>query len=181
MLKTVTLTLGHADSSAPVTLTELPALIADRYARAALVAAGAPPDGGVVSLAFEHLPAVLRLADQATDLLQPFVQTDRTLRSWQNVFAVQRAALTLHAGFIVERPKLDVPVALMAEQIKRSDPDLGVSFCSAPLAAVLHSGRATYREMETVLSTEDVFNLLELVNVEAIRDWRAHQQDANRR
>ena len=65
---------------------------------------------------------------------------------------------------------------MMAEHIRRPGSDLAVNFCSPPLATVLHSGRASYRELETALSTEDVYNLVELLNVEAVRDWRAAQQ-----
>lgn len=174
MLKTISLNLSGRDKTEPFTLTELPALIADRHARAALSAIGAPTEGGVVALALEHLPAVLRHND-TMGLLEPFVQASRPLREWSNVLAVQQAALALHAGFMVSRPRLEIPVTLQAESIKRSQGELSVHFCSPALATVLHSGRATYRELETVLGTEDVFNLVELINVEAVREWRAMQ------
>lgn len=175
MLKTISLQLSGRDKSEPFTLTELPALVADRHARAALSAIGAATEGGVVSLALEHLPAVLRRGDDTMGLLDPFVQASRPLREWSNVLAVQQAALALHAGFMISRPRLEIPVTLQAESIKRSQGELSVHFCSPALATVLHSGRATYRELETVLGTEDVFNLVELINVEAVREWRAVQ------
>lgn len=193
MIKTTTLNLpgrdayrltGEPDSPRvpdPLTLTELPALVADRYARTALQALGVPTDGGVISLALEHLPAVMRLGREAITLLEPFVQASRPVREWSNVLAVQQAALVLHAGFLVGRPRLEIPVAMQADSIRQSTGDLSVHFCSPHIATVLHSGRATYRELETVLSTEDVFNLVELLNVEAVRDWRAHQNAGNPR
>lgn len=176
MLKTTTLTLPGRDYTEPLTLTELPALVADRYARTALSAIGERPDGGVVALALQHLPAVMALGEQALSLLQPFVQASRPVRGWQNVLAVQQAALALHVSFLVGRPVLDLPVDFTAACIKQhGGDDLLVHFCSPHISTVLHSGRATYRELETVLSTEDTFNLVELLNVEAVRDWRAHQ------
>lgn len=179
MLKSTTLTLSHRDAAEPITLTELPALIADRYARTALAAVGAPLDGGIVSLAMQYMPQVMRHADP-TALLQPFVQASRTPYSWQNVLALQQAALSLHVGFLVGRPRLEIPVRLQAESI-RHGADVGVHFCSPHIATVLHSGRATYRELETVLSIEDVFNLVELLNVESIREWHIHQSAGNPR
>lgn len=160
----------------PLVLTELPALVADRAARAALSAVGAPLDGGVVSLAMEHMPAVLKLQGRGLDLLTPFVQASRPVRHWSNLLVVQQAALALHVGFLVGRPRLEIPVTMIAEQVRRPGSDLAVNFCSPTLATVLHSGRASYRDLETVLSTEDVYNLAELLNVEAVREWRALQQ-----
>lgn len=174
MLKTTVLHLSGRDS-APITLTELPALVADRYAREALRAIDAPLDGGVVSLAFEHAGALRALREDAVELLEPFVQASRPVRQWRNVLAVQQAALALHAGFLVGRPRVEAPITMIAQGIQSGDAELAVHFCSPHLAAVLHSGRASYRELETVLGTEDVYNLVELINVEAIRDWRAHQ------
>lgn len=176
MLKSITLNLAGPDGDEPLTLTELPALLADRAARAALAAVGAPLDGGVISLAMEQMPAVLKLAGPGLDLIAPFVQASRPVRHWSNLLTVQQAALALHAGFLVGRPKVEIPVTMMAEHIQRPGSDLAVNFCSPPLATVLHSGRASYRELETVLSTEDVYNLVELLNVEAVREWRALQQ-----
>jgi len=193
MLKSTTLHLPGRDAARPtdapdfplvadpVILTELPALVADRHARTALMAIGAPTEGGVISLAMQHLPDVLRLGQDAVALLEPFVQASRPLREWTNILTVQQAALALHAGFIVGRPRLEIPVAMQADAIRQSQGDLSVHFCSPHIATVLHSGRATYRELETVLSTEDVFNLVELVNVEAVREWRAHQPAGNPR
>lgn len=176
MLKTRTLQLSGPDGHEPLTLTELPALVADRAARRALAAVGAPPDGGVVALALEHMPAVLKLAGPGLDLLAPFVQASRPVRHWSSLLIVQQAALALHVDFLVGRPTLSIPITYQAESIKRGAQDLAVNFCSPPLAAVLHSGRASYHELETSLSTEDVYNLVELLNVEAVREWRALQQ-----
>jgi hypothetical protein len=181
MLKSRTLQLAGRDADRPLTITEYPALVADRLARTALAAIDAPTDGGVVALVYQHMPAILTLGEQATDLLEPFVQADRALRDWRNVLVVQQAALALHAGFLVGRPRIEIPVAMQAESITRGSPDAAVHFCSPTLAAVLHSGRATYRELETVLSTEDAYNLVELVNVERIHEWHAHQTTRNPR
>lgn len=175
MLKTLTVVLPGRDKDNPITITELPALVADRHARAALAAADLPTDGGVVSLAFTHMPAILALGEVAADLLQPFVQADRAVRDWRNVLGLQQAALMLHAGFLVGRPRIEIPVNMQVDSVLRGSSELAVHFCSPAIATVLHSGRATYRELETVLSTEDAFNLAELVNVEAIREWLAHQ------
>ncbi|QRI46367.1 hypothetical protein [Xanthomonas phage X2] len=176
MLKTLALDLPGPDADDPIILTEAPALVADRAARAALAAVNAPLDGGIVALAMEHMPSVLKLAGRGIELLSPFVNLSRPVRHWTNLLTVQQAAIALHVGFLVGRPVIDVPVRMRAEHIKRSADDVSVSFCSPPLAAVLHSGRASYRELETVLSTEDVYNIVELLNVEAIRDWHAMQQ-----
>lgn len=191
MLKTATILLTGRDAGTLVVLTELPALVADRHARAALAAVGAPLDGGVVALALKHEQAILQHPELAMDLLQPFVQMQAMqssptapsapsapLRDWRNVLALQRAALALHVSFLVGRAHLEIPTGLQAESLKAGAHDVAVNFCSPHIATVLHSGRATYRELETVLSTEDVFNLVELANVEAIRDWRAQQQTA---
>lgn len=171
MLKSQTIQL----SDQLVTLTELPALTADRYARAALAAIDAPQHGGVVALTFEYLPQIRKLGEQSLRLLEPFVVADRQIGQWQDILTVQTAALMLHAGFIVGRPVLEVPVTMTAEGVTRGSSEDTVHFCSPSIAAVLHSGRASYRELETVLSSEDAFNILELLNVEAIREWRAHQ------
>lgn len=176
MLKTSKLNLTGRDGGDPITLTELPALVADRHARTVLAAIGAPLHGGVVSLALEHMPAILAHKHAAT-LLAPFVQTSRPVTSWRNVLPVQQAALALHAGFIVGRQQIEIPVAMKADAILQAGQhDLAVNWCSPHIATVLQSGHATYRELETVLSTEDVFNLVELVNVQSVREWRAHQQ-----
>lgn len=175
MLKSQTVALPDRGSPQLVTITELPALVADRAARAALTAIGADPDGGVVALAVQHAPAVQALGAAGIELLQPFVSADREPSNWRGVLQLQHAALALHVGFLVGRPQLQVPVAMQGEAIMR-DSGTRALFCSPQIATVLHSGRATYRELETVLSTEDVFNIVELLNVEAVREWRAAQQ-----
>jgi len=174
MLKTITLTLPGRDALSPITLTELPALVADRYARVALIAADAPADSGVIGLAFAHLGAVRALGEASLPLLAPFVQTDRQPADWRNVMPLQQAALLLHAGFITTRQPIEYPVSMVAAGAQAGLGDEAVNFCSPAIAAVLHSGRASYRDLETVLSTEDAFNIGELLNVEAIREWRAH-------
>lgn len=183
MLKHTSVHLSGRDQGLPVILTELPALVADRHARTALAAIGAPLDGGIVALALQHEQAILAEPERAMELLQPFVcmSAGREVKDWRSVMALQRAALALHVSFLVGRPQLDVPLGLQAESIKSGVSDLGVHFCSPHIATVLHSGRATYRELETVLSTEDVFNLVELANVETIREWRANQQTGHPR
>lgn len=175
MLKTTTINLPGRLTGQSVTLTELPALVADRYARTALAAAGLPQDGGIVALTYTHMPAILALGERSTALLQPFVSTDQPARGWRNVLALQQAALALHTSFLIGRPRIEIPVGMQAGAALHGMADLAVHFCSPAIATVLHSGRATYRELETVLSTEDAYNLAELVNVEAIREWHAHQ------
>ena len=185
MLKSQRIELAGKDAGRVIELTELPALVADRYARAALRAAGAPLDGGIVALALQHLPAVRALGERSSQLLQPFVSgvlasgveldVAHHLHDWRNVDRLQQAALLLHVGFLVGREMIETPVAMQAAAITSGLGETRALFCSPPLATVLHSQLATYRELETVLSTEDVFNLLEIVNVEAIRDWRHAQ------
>ena len=185
MIKSQRVELAGRDAGRVIELTELPALVADRHARAALRAVDASPDGGVVGLALQHLDAVKRLGERGQALLQPFVSgtlaagvpldVARDLRDWRNVQRLQQAALLLHVGFLVGRETLEIPVAMQAAGITSGLGETRATFCSPPLATVLNSRLATYVELETSLSTEDVFNLLEIVNVEAIRDWRASQ------
>lgn len=178
MLKTQTLTLAGRDAGRSQTITELPALVVDRLARAALKSIDADPDGGIVALALKYLPDIRKLGPPGLEILQQFVQTDGPPpRDWRNVEKLQQAALLLHVGFIVEREALQVPVAMQAENILEGLPDVRVTFCSPHIAAVLESGKATYRELETVLGTEDVFNIVEILNVRAIHDWHAHKQN----
>lgn len=186
MLKTTRVDLGGADAGRTVELAELPALVADRCARAALAAIGEPPEGGVVALVMKHLDAVRTLGERGMLLLQPFVDgvtesgirldMARHLRDWRNVSRLQQAALLLHVGFLIGRETAEIPVAMQIAVIKSGSADTRALFCSPHIASVLHSEKATYRELETVLSTEDVFNLVELINVEAIHAWRAAQQ-----
>lgn len=179
MLKSNYLELAGKDAGRAVLLKELPALTADRLARAALKSLGVDPDGGVVSLALKHLQDIRRLGPAGLEILQQFVRTDPPgfePRDWHNIEKIQQAALLLHVGFIVERESLDIPVAMQAERILDDLPDVRVKFCSPHIAAVLESGKATYCELETVLSTEDVYNIIEVLNVRAVHDWHAHQQ-----
>lgn len=179
MLKTREIVLSGRDASRSVMLTELPALTADRHARAALTAAGIDPRGGVVSMAYQHMGAVLALGEKSLELLGPFVGAPAAqrepLRDWRNVARLQQAAVLLHADFLFGRELLEVPVAMRSESIIQALPDSSVNFCSPHISAVLSSRLATYHELETALSTEDVFNLVELLNVDGIREWRARQ------
>jgi len=191
MLKTYTLNLTGRDKGTALLLTELPALTADRRARQALRAIGEPEDGGIITLAFKHLAAVRGLGEPGLRLLSGFVDArlaDGTaldladargaIKDWRNIEKIQQQALYLHTGFILEREIVEVPVAMVGDQILHNGSDARVTFCSPLLAAVLESGRATYRELETVYSTEDVFNLQEINNVRAIRSWHESQKAA---
>lgn len=185
MLKTVQVTLVGRDAQRPVVLTELPALVADRCARAVLLAIDEPPEGGVVTLALRHMDAVRALGERGMLLLQPFVNgrtggepldPARHLSDWRSISRLQQAAMLLHTGFMLGRETVDIPVAMQIDAIKAGGADIRAAWCSPHIAAVLHSKQASYVELETVLSTEDVFNLVELVNVETIHAWRAAQQ-----
>jgi len=190
MLKTYTLKLTGRDAGTALQLTELPALVADRHARAALRAIGEPGDGGIIALAFKHLAKLRARGDEGLRLLNTFVDARAAdgvpvdlsaahgaVRDWRNIEKIQQQALYLHAGFILDRESVDAPVAMVGEQILHGAPEVRVTFCSPLLAAVLESKLATYRELETVLSTEDVFNLQEINNVRAIRNWHESQKD----
>lgn len=192
MLKTYTLNLPGRDKGVALLLTELPALVADRYARGALRAVGAPVDGGIIALAFKHLPQLRARGDDGLRLLNFFVDVRHAetgepidlsnpkgfVKDWRNIEKIQQQALYLHTGFILERESVDAPVAMQGDQILHGAPDVRVTFCSPLLAAVLESKLATYHELETVLSTEDCFNLQEINNVRAIRSWHESQKDA---
>lgn len=180
MLKSQDFELSGKDEGMAVTLTELPALVADRHARAVLRAVDEDLAGGVVALALHHMKAVRDLGEASLGLLQPFVQgVDlSTLKDWRSVERLQQAALYLHVGFLIGREALEIPVTLTAQMLTSPVADIQVTWCSSHIAAVLHSGKATYRELETVLSTEDVYNLVELINVDAIREWKLSQQKA---
>lgn len=181
MLKTQIVTLGGKDEGRSVLLIELPALVADRIAREILRSIDANPDGGVVALALKHLPEVRALGEPGLRQLQRFVHLESPyqVKDWHNVEKLQQAALALHVGFIVGRPQVDVPITMRAERILDSDPDVAVAFCSPLLAAVIDSDKATYRELETVLGTEDAYNIVEILNVRAVREWHAAQQSKN--
>jgi hypothetical protein len=190
VLKSARVELTGRDSGRAIELTELPALVADRCARAALAAIGEAPEGGVVALAMKHTEAVRALGERGSLLLQPFVDGTLVsgerldvvhhLKDWRSISRLQQAALLLHVGFLIGRETVGIPIAMQIASIKSGSADTRAAFCSPHIAAVLHSKQATYRELETVLSTEDVFNLVELVNVEAIHAWRAYQQQAHK-
>lgn len=185
MLKTTTLRLDGRDQGLELVLTELPALVADRAARGILKSLDLDTDGGIVALSLKYLTEVRKTGEAGLHMLMPFVnarradcdrpvELARTLRDWRNVERIQQAALALHVGFIVGREVVEAPVAMRASQLLDSIPDdVRVSFCSPFISAVLESKLATYTELETVLSTEDAFNLVEILNVRAIRDWHA--------
>ncbi len=180
MLKTQTLVLTGRDEGASLVIQERPALVADRLARALLEAADCDPDGGIVALAFRDLEAVRKsLGENAPRAFQYFVNrtsgTDPT--DWRNVERVQNAALVLHAGFAVERKTIEVPVKMQAAMIMHGGADARVTFCSPFIAAVLNSKYASYVELETVLSTEDAFNLSEIVTINALRDFTQAERD----
>lgn len=192
MLKTRLVELAGKDAGKLLQLTELSALVADRVARAALVAIDAEPSGGVVALAMQHLAAVRALGERGVALLLPFVVAHTVaadgalstcnlataVRDWRNIERLQNAALLLHVDFLIGRTALEIPVKLQAEMILAGATDISVTFCSPQIAAVLNSDKASYRELETVLSTEDVYNLVELLNVAALREY--HNQATNR-
>ncbi len=181
MLKTQTLLLTGRDEGVAVKLRELPALVADQHARAILRACDLPEDGGVVALTFKYLAEVRKtLGEAALAALDVFVDVsyvdDARARDYRTPRRLQDASLMLCAGFIALREPVVMPVAMQAETIKAGT-DARVTFCSPFLAAVLDSGKASYVELETVLGTEDAYNLAEILNVSAIRDWRAAQRN----
>lgn len=185
MLKSAPFILQGRDDGLVITLTELPALTADRYARAALAAIDADLDGGVAALAFKHYADVRALGPASNDLLMPFVRgtvdgrpfdIDHDLKGWRNVDRLQQAALMLHVAFLTEREPLEIPVAMQGAALMAGSGALRVTFCSPGIAAVINSRHADYVQLETVLSTEDVYNLTECINVEAAREWAAQQK-----
>lgn len=178
MLKSIVVNLTGADAGTAIALTELSAMDADRAARAALAAIGEAPDGGVVDLALLHVDAVRKLGRRGIDLLQPFLGDAQhtPLTDWRNVRRLQNAALLLHVGFLTGRQALGIPVRVQALMITRATEGLKSSFCSAQIATVILSGKASYRELETVLSTEDVFNIVELLNLDALRSLLAAER-----
>ena|ERR1700748_961789 len=185
MLKKRTVTLEGRDSSFVLNLTELPALVADTHARKILKGIGEAPDGGIVALAFQHARAALKMD---AGMLLPFVDgvvegtqgarpldIKNDIKDWRHVSRLQHFALSLHVDFLIGRDTLDIPVTLQAQNILAGSATVCATFCSSQIAAVLSERLATYRELETILSTEDVFNLCEILNVTAIRDWQANQ------
>lgn len=178
MLKTQTIELT---SGARAAIRELPALEADRAARSILTGAGLEPDGGVVSLALQHLETVRRhYGEGAPALLEVFVRYECAAPRlhWREVERVQNAALALHTGFVIGRETLEIPVKMQAAMLTHGGAEHRVSFCSPFIAAVINSQLASYVELETVLSTEDAFNLSELVTVNALRDFEQAQREA---
>lgn len=182
MLKTTPLELGGKDAGSVITLRELPALVADRHARVLLKQIGADPAGGVVALAMQHMAAIRKLGPRA---LEPFCMAKaepghplEMVKDWRNIDVVQQAALLLHVGFLVGREQIEVPVTMQAQQILNDTDGVAVTFCSPVIAAVLESELATYRDLETVLSTEDAYNLVELLNVRAVRDYHMRKAES---
>lgn len=188
MLKSKIVKLGGKDTGLKLRLHELPALVADRLARSVLDTLGVDRSTGIVALALKHVQDVKKLGPTGLELLMPFVEgtvehdgrthafdMQRDLQDWRNVERVQQLALHLHVGFLFERETLDMPVSFRAEQILHDSSDISVTWCSPFIAAVIQSKLATYRELETVLGTEDAYNLVEILNVEAIQNWQAHK------
>lgn len=186
MIKSRIVELAGKDTGLRLKLFERPALVADRAARAALNAIHEDPNGGVIALALRYIAAIRTLGPCGLSLLAPFVDAhyerspgdwcpvgDRHLRDWRNVERLQQAALLLHVDFLLGRAPLDIPVTLQADMLLAGIADIRVTFCSAQIATVLESGKATYRELETDLSTEDVYNIVEVLNVSALRDYHS--------
>jgi hypothetical protein len=189
MLKSRDFDLTGKDAGTRVTLTELPALCADRLARTLLRAADAPPDGGVVSLAYQHLRAVRKLGDSASGELMHFVRGTvdglpldprRHLRDWRNIERLQNMALLLHVDFMVGREQMEIPVRMQAASILAGGDATRVTYCSPAISAVINSRYATYVELETVLGTEDAYNLAESINADSLREWLASQSKGAR-
>lgn len=191
MLKSKVITLEGKDAGLRLRLHELPALAADRLARAALARLDADEGGGIVALAMQHAPALRALGPEALELLMPLVDgqviaggdapraldVTRDLRDWRNVERLQQHALMLHVGFILSRKPLELPVSFRAGALLQDNADVAVTWCSPFIAAIVQSKLATYRELETVLSTEDAYNLVEVLNVQALRDWQESQRN----
>lgn len=183
MLKTQTLELTGRDTGQSLIIEELPALVADRLARRLLERADCDPDGGIVALAFRDLATVRKsLGDRAPQAFEPFIRirekSYHRLTDWHNVQRIQNAALALHAGFAVDRTTVEIPVRMQAAMITHGAASARVQFCSPFIAAVINSQLASYVELETVLSTEDAFNLSEIVTINALRDFTQAERDA---
>lgn len=184
MLKSRIFELAGRDAGRLIRLTERPALVADQAARAAIARWGGEQAGGVVSLALRYQKELQALGADVLTVLAPFVDAEDaggapldmdTIGDWKNISRIQQAALLLHVDFLIGRALPDMPVAMRAEAILAGEHENGVTFCSPFIAGVLQSGKASYVELETILSTEDAFNLAEILNVDAIRQWRHSQ------
>lgn len=182
MLKRRNIQLHGRDGGLTICLTERPALVADRAARTLIASWGAEPSGGVVALTLRHQPELARLGEAAISALAPFVDAYHLdgrpfewndLQDWRNIARIQQAALLLHVDFLIGREMPDMPVEMRAEAILKGGTSDGVTFCSPFIAGVLQSDLRLYVELETTLSTEDAFNMAELLNLDAIREWRA--------
>lgn len=195
MIKTRDFALNGKDDGLPIRLRELPALLADRAARRLLVDIDEDEDGGVVALAYKHLRAVRDLGENGSVGLMPFVCGDvldvvggepihplivrKHVRDWRNIERLQNMALLLHVDFMVGRKAMDVPVRMQAASLL-ADSGARVTYCSPALSAVINSKYATYVELETVLGTEDVFNLAESINADSLREWMQAQTRSTR-
>lgn len=185
MLKQRMINLAGRDAGVTLTLQELPAMAADRLARSILKRIGVETTGSIATLALKHAKEAIRLDGSPVlgfvrgSLHSPLgareIDLTRDIRDWRNVERIQHAALALHIDFIIGRESVEIPVSLTAHHIFHAGADTAVTFCSQQIAAVLESKLASYVELETVLSTEDVFNMAEILNVAAIREWHAHQ------
>jgi hypothetical protein len=190
MLKTRDYELSGKDGGLPIRLLELPALCADRAARRILADIDEDIDGGVVSLAYQHLRAARALGENTSIALMEFVRGDvldvaggkpiytldvkRHVRDWRNVERLQNMALLLHVDFMVGRKQMELPVRMQAASIL-ADTGARVTYCSPALSGVINSKYASYVELETVLGTEDVFNLAESINADSLREWMNSQ------
>lgn len=187
MLKETTITLTGKDTNKLIRLREGAALVTDRLARQVLTRLGEPLTGGIFAVALQHIEKIKALGAECNDLLNAFVQAElmldsgprrldmqRDLNDWRSVSTLQQTALYLHVGFLLTRQSVDLPVAFRAASADKSENH--IKWCSPFISSVLDANLATYHEMETSLSTEDVINLLDIVNIRALRDWSAHNQ-----
>jgi hypothetical protein len=194
MLKQRDFELTGRDKGLVVRLTECPALVADRLARRLLRDADADPDGGVIALAYRHLRDVRKIGENASIALMGFINGQaigdsgelspldpRKLRDWRNIERLQNIALLLHVDFMVGREAVEIPVRMQAASLLAGSDAARVTYCSPALSAVINSRYASYVELETVLGTEDVFNLAESINIDSLREWMQAQTAAARK
>ncbi|GJH28162.1 hypothetical protein [Caballeronia novacaledonica] len=191
MLKEIDVELHGRDAGSVVRLRELPAMVADRHARTALAAIDEDVSGGVIDLAMRCVQTVRKLGPRGLDLLMPFVKGDllgadaepiaplnvrKHIRDWRNVQVLQDAALLLHAGFVVGRAGLDVPIKLQAQIALAGGSDIEIKFCAPTIAAAIDAGMCSYVEANTIVGTEAIYDMLEILNVRALREFADAQR-----